>query len=82
MDLVIPVMNGFEATRRIRESSAIKDVNIIALSASVYEEDKERSLAVGCNEFIAKPFKIRELLECVRTQVGLEWVYRKKQKFN
>ncbi|MDM8562574.1 ATP-binding protein, partial [Candidatus Marithioploca araucensis] len=78
MDLMMPVMNGFEATRRIRQSSELRDVVIIAISASVYEQDRKDSLLVGCNDFIAKPIQNDELLEKLRLYLELEWTYQKE----
>ena len=75
MDLVMPVLDGFEATRRIRQSTELKDVIVIALSASVFDEDRKRSLVSGCDDFIAKPFRIKQLLEKIEEHLGLEWVY-------
>ncbi len=66
MDLHMPVMNGFEASRKIRKSSLIKnakDVPIIALSADAFEENKKKVLDAGMNDFTTKPIIQNELLE-------------------
>ncbi|MCK5522925.1 MAG: response regulator [Thiomargarita sp.] len=76
MDLMMPLMNGFEATRRIRQTSELKEVVIIAISGSVYEQDRKDSLLVGCNDFIAKPIQSDELLEKLRLYLELEWTYQ------
>jgi PAS domain S-box-containing protein len=76
MDLMMPLMNGFEATRRIRQFSELKEVVIIAISGSVYEQDRKDSLLVGCNDFIAKPIQSDELLEKLRLYLELEWKYQ------
>ncbi len=76
IDLMMPLMNGFEATRRIRQSSELKEVVIIAISGSVYEQDRKDSLLVGCNDFIAKPIQSDELLEKLRLYLELEWKYQ------
>jgi signal transduction histidine kinase/DNA-binding NarL/FixJ family response regulator len=75
MDLVMTVMDGFEATRRLRISPDLKDVVVIAISASVFDFDKQQSREVGCNDFIPKPVREAELLEKLRLYLGLEWVY-------
>jgi signal transduction histidine kinase len=59
MDIQIPEMNGYEATSKIREFN--KDVIIIAQTAFAMEGDKEKAIAVGCNDYISKPIKIEEL---------------------
>ncbi len=75
MDLVMPVMDGFEATRRIRKSPDLADVVIIAISASVFDFNQQQSQEVGCDSFLPKPFREAELLEKLRVHLGLEWVY-------
>ena len=73
MDLLMPIMGGFEATRRIR-TFAPQPV-IIGVSASVLESVRQDSFAAGCDDFLAKPVRIEELLECLRQHLGLEWIY-------
>ncbi|MFB2768286.1 AAA family ATPase [Pelatocladus sp. BLCC-F211] len=75
MDLVMTVMDGFEATRRLRSLPELKGVVIIAVSASVFEFDQQQSRGVGCDDFLAKPIQVAELLEKLRVHLGLEWVY-------
>ncbi|MEG4117324.1 AAA family ATPase [Microcoleus sp. N9_B4] len=75
MDLMMPIMSGLEATRRIRKSQGQTNLVVIATSASVFDFDREQSVDVGCNDFIPKPIRIEELLEKLRTHLGLEWIY-------
>jgi signal transduction histidine kinase/CheY-like chemotaxis protein len=75
MDLVMPVMDGFEATRRLRASSDLADVVVIAISASVFDFNQQQSQEVGCDGFLPKPFREADLLEKLRAHLGLEWVY-------
>jgi CheY-like chemotaxis protein len=55
MDLAMPNMDGFEATRRIRAIQALASVHIIAISAFSDDVNVQRALAAGCNEVLAKP---------------------------
>jgi predicted ATPase/signal transduction histidine kinase/DNA-binding NarL/FixJ family response regulator/tRNA A-37 threonylcarbamoyl transferase component Bud32 len=80
MDLVMTVMDGFEATRRLRLSPDLKDVVVIAISASVFDFDQQQSREVGCNDFLPKPVREAELLEKLRLYLGLEWVYEDKEE--
>ncbi|HXC93140.1 MAG TPA: ATP-binding protein, partial [Geobacteraceae bacterium] len=61
MDLQMPVMDGFEATRLIRSSGSYKDVPIIAMTASAMTDDRDRCLAIGMNDHVAKPVDVAEL---------------------
>ncbi|MBW4599638.1 MAG: AAA family ATPase [Calothrix sp. FI2-JRJ7] len=75
MDLVMSVMDGFEATRRLRMLPDLKKAVVIAISASVFDFDKKQSREVGCNDFLPKPFRVAELLEKLRVHLEFEWVY-------
>ena len=61
MDIQMPVMNGYEATKAIRQIYPNDDIIIIAVSANAFEEDKAASLAAGMNDHVAKPINIKEL---------------------
>ncbi len=65
MDLQMPIMDGFEATRRIRQQPKHAQVPILALTGNVIKEVQDRCRAVGMNDFIAKPFRMAALLEVV-----------------
>lgn len=75
MDLVMPVIDGFEATRQIRNSTEVKKIVIIATSASVFDYSQYKSRKAGCDDFIPKPVRSEHLLERLRLHLGLEWVY-------
>jgi signal transduction histidine kinase/DNA-binding response OmpR family regulator len=68
MDINMPVMDGFEATTRIRQLPDFKkDIPIIALTADAMREDKERCLGVGMNDFVSKPFRLKEIEFVLKT---------------
>lgn len=69
MDIQMPVMDGFTATKEIREwehDEKKKPAHIIALTANALKEDKERCFSVGMNDFLAKPFKIHEIQSALK----------------
>lgn len=74
-DLVMPVMDGFEAARHIRKMPEFYQVPIIAASASVFDLDQRQSLEAGCNAFIPKPIRVEILLELLQKHLGLTWIY-------
>ena len=63
MDLSLPVMDGWEATRRLKADGATKSIPVIALSAHSMAGDREKALAAGCDEFDTKPVELPRLLE-------------------
>ena len=71
MDLVMPGMDGIEATRNLRSSNANGPLTIIGISASAFEEDKKRFLLAGVNAFIAKPFREQELFDVLARHAGV-----------
>jgi two-component system sensor histidine kinase/response regulator len=80
MDLLMPVMNGWEATRRLRQLPELKDTVILALSANVYETTKQESILAGCDNFLTKPIQTNELLELLHLHLRLEWVYEERSQ--
>jgi two-component system, cell cycle response regulator DivK len=67
MDIMLPELDGFEATRRLRENPSTRDVPILAATAKTMPGDKERCLAAGCDSYIAKPFDHRELRNAINS---------------
>ena len=67
MDLNLPVLDGWETTRRLRSRPETKTVPIIALSAHSAEGHREKALAAGCDEFEAKPVNFDGLIEKIRS---------------
>jgi signal transduction histidine kinase/CheY-like chemotaxis protein len=75
MDLVMPVMTGFEAAQAMRQLPALRNTAIFAASASVFEQDKQTSLMAGCDAFISKPVNAEKLFALIQTHLKLEWIY-------
>ena len=70
MDISIPKIDGWEATRRLKADQATRDIPIIALTAHALEEDRERAIAAGCDGYLAKPVEPRRVVEEVQRFVG------------
>ncbi|NEP61237.1 MAG: response regulator [Symploca sp. SIO2G7] len=81
MDLVMPVLDGFEATRQLRQLTELKKMVIIAVSASVFDYNQAKSREVGCDDFLPKPVQTKHLLEQLRAYLGLEWAYEGEKCF-
>lgn len=65
MDIMMPVMDGYEATVQIRDIYPERHIPIIAVSANSYEEDKEKSLEIGMDDHLPKPVVLKDLLESI-----------------
>jgi CheY-like chemotaxis protein len=66
MDLSLPVLDGWEATRRLKGADETRAIPIIALSAHAMPGDRERALAAGCDDYDAKPINLPGLLAKIR----------------
>lgn len=73
-DLVMPVMDGFELVRQLRKLPQFQTLPILAASASVFEFHQQQSLEAGCNDFVAKPIRMEELLTSLQRLLGLTWI--------
>jgi CheY-like chemotaxis protein len=70
MDVMMPEMDGFEATKAIRNLPGYKKLPIIALTAKAMTEDREKCLAYGVSDYISKPLNVQQLLSLMRV-----WLY-------
>jgi len=61
MDIIMPVMNGYQATRMIRQNPKTRSIPIIAVTALTSSEEREECLKSGCDDYIAKPLTIKDL---------------------
>jgi two-component system sensor histidine kinase/response regulator len=75
MDMRMPLLDGYETTRRIKATPQGQKTVIIALTASAFEEDRTVVLSAGCDDFMRKPFREAALWEKMATHLGLEYLY-------
>ena len=62
MDMSLPVMDGWEATRRMKSDDALKHIPVIALTAHAMANDRDKALAAGCDDYDTKPIELPRLL--------------------
>ncbi len=70
MDLNLPVLDGWEATRRLKADPATEAIPVIALSAHAMAGDREKALAAGCDDFDTKPIELSRLLGKIAALLG------------
>ncbi len=79
MDIRMPVMDGYEATKRIKSTTKGQDTVIIAVTASVFEEERAAVMSAGCDDFIRKPFEDAEIFDVIQRHLGVRFVYEDSQ---
>ncbi|MEG4305756.1 GAF domain-containing protein [Microcoleus sp. D3_18a_C4] len=75
MDMQMPVMDGYEATRKIKAHPLGKQTVIVALTASAFEEERQTILGAGCDDFIRKPFEAKILFAKMEDLLGVRYIY-------
>lgn len=70
VDLGLPNVDGWEATRHLKADEVTRDIPIVVLSGHVFQADRARATAAGCDEFLAKPCEMDEILAVVRRLIG------------
>jgi len=66
IDIQLPVMDGYEVTRRIKADPSLSSIPIIAVTSYALSGDEEKARAAGCNDFVPKPYSPRQLLAKIR----------------
>lgn len=79
MDRRMPVMDGIEATRRIRALADGKEVKIVAVTASAFKEQRDEMLSAGMDDFVRKPYRFNEIYDCLSRQLGVKYTYAEEQ---
>ena len=70
MDIQMPVLDGYEATRRIKADPALAAIPIVAVTSYALSGDEAKTRAAGCDDYIAKPYSPRQMLAKVRSIIG------------
>ncbi|MEL7036077.1 MAG: PAS domain S-box protein [Cyanobacteria bacterium J06592_8] len=80
MDIRMPVLDGYEATRRIRSAPDGDKVVIVALTASVFEQERKAVLNAGCDDFVRKPFQEEVIFEKLGEYLGVRYIYQQESE--
>jgi CheY-like chemotaxis protein len=75
MDMQMPVMDGYEATKRIKATTKGQATAIIALTATSLEEERAVVLSAGCDDFIRKPFREADIFDTMNKYIGVRYIY-------
>ena len=70
MDIQMPVLDGYEATRRIKADPDLAATPVIAVSSFAMKGDEEKARAAGCDHYVTKPFRPMQLLRVIRSTLG------------
>lgn len=76
MDMRMPIMDGYEASTKIRHTQGGNSVKIIALTASAFKEQHGKMIEAGCDAVLHKPFKAQEIFTALTHYLGVEFIYR------
>jgi len=75
----MPVMDGYEATKQIKGTIKGQATAVIAISASVWEEEKAVILSAGCDDFVRKPFHKEAIFDIMAKHLGVSYIYQEQQ---
>jgi len=78
MDMRMPVMDGYEATRRLKSTAAGRNIPIIAVTASAFDDSEKQVMRAGVDAYIRKPFRTKEIFEILGRFLGLEYIHDDK----
>ncbi len=79
MDMRMPMMDGYEATKRIKSTTKGQATAVIALTASVWEEEKAVILSAGCDDFVRKPFHKEVIFDTMAKHLGVRYLYQEQE---
>ncbi|MCB0191295.1 MAG: PAS domain S-box protein [Anaerolineae bacterium] len=79
MDMRMPIMDGYEATRKIKATAKGQDTVVIALTASTFEEERAVVASAGCDDFLRKPFRETELFTMMQKHIGVQYIFEESE---
>ncbi len=79
MDMRMPIMDGYESTKRIKATTKGQTTAVIAITASALEEEKTIILSIGCDDFVRKPFQEKTIFEIMAKHLGVSYVYESSE---
>lgn len=79
IDLTMPVLNGFEAIRHVRQMPGFEDVIVVGMSVSALRQIRDENVRAGSDDFLSKPLHFDDLLVCLQRHLKLEWLYEQNQ---
>ncbi len=82
MDMRMPIMDGFEVTKRLKAMAKGQETIIIALTAGVLEEERAAVLAAGCDDFMRKPFREADIFTIMQKYLGVRYIYEAVPNIN
>ena len=75
MDMRMPILDGYKATKQIKATTKGQATAIIALTASVFEEERAIVLSAGCDDFLRKPFREEDIFAAMNKHIGVRYIY-------
>ncbi|MCP4290022.1 MAG: response regulator [Gammaproteobacteria bacterium] len=75
MDLLMPVIDGFEAIQAIRAAPDLTQPRIVVVSVEAFQEERQKAKAAGCDDYLVKPVDENLLIRALQEQLALEWIY-------
>ncbi|KPA13928.1 two-component hybrid sensor and regulator [Candidatus Magnetomorum sp. HK-1] len=82
MDMRMPVMDGYEATQKIKQTTKGQAVAIIAVTASTFEDERTVVISSGCDDFVRKPFREADIFDAISRNIGVRFVYEDIHNFD
>jgi PAS domain S-box-containing protein len=80
MDILMPNLNGLDTIKKLKEDNLYKDIPIVAISANVFEDDKQKAYQAGAKMFITKPFEEKQIISALEKFLNLKFLFEEKNE--